>query len=182
VAPERAALWEKRLPSPADNPSGALRIGLVWRGNPLHANDSERSLPGLDTLAPLWTLPSVEFVSLQVNAGPPSQTAAKRALLDVGAQLGDFGDTAAVLDKLDLLISVDTSAAHLAGALGLPCWLLLPAYKTDWRWMRSRTDTPWYPEIMRLYRQPQRGDWATPVAQIVEDLGKWPVLKMPGQA
>ena len=78
----------------------------------------------------------------------------------------DFADTAAALEELDLLICVDTSIAHLAGAMGKPCWVLLPQRKTDWRWLRDRDDSPWYPVGMRLFRQPRRGDWAEPIERV----------------
>jgi len=146
-----------------------LRVGVVWRGNPLHSNDADRSLPGLETLAPLWAIAGVRFFSLQKSplALPPFP--ADQPLLDLGPQLGDFADTAAALAGLDLLVTVDTSAAHLAGALGVPCWVLLPAYKSDWRWQKGRRDSPWYPSL-RLFWQMQRGDWASPVAEVAAAL------------
>lgn len=169
VTPERRARWADRLP-PA-----SLRVGLVWRGSAQFENDAERSLPALATLAPLWQVPGIQFVSLQKGAGedearepPPGQT-----LLHLGTQIEDFADTAALIDTMDLVISVDTSAAHLAGALGKPCWLLLPAYMTDWRWLQQREDTPWYPGVMRLFRQRQMGDWAPVVEELRRALVDW---------
>lgn len=159
--PQRVA----RLALPGD--SGRCRVGLVWHGNPRHDNDAERSLPGPQTLAPLWQVPGVDFFSLQLPAD--DAWPADLPCTDLAPRIGDFADTAALLASLDLLITVDTSAAHLAGALGRPCWLLLPAWKTDWRWLRGRDDTPWYPSL-RLFRQPARGDWATPVARIAAAL------------
>ena len=148
--------------------TGCLRVGLVWRGNPRHSNDRERSLPGLETLQALRALAGVEFYSLQLGAeaavwpdGEP--------LPDLVAGIGDFADTAVRLQQLDLLVSVDTALAHLAGALGRPCWLLLPHYKCDWRWLEEREDSPWYPSL-RLFQQPRRGDWATPVAMMAAAL------------
>lgn len=160
--------WAPRVPG------AGLRVGLVWRGNPLHDNDADRSLPGLASLAPLWSVAGVSFVSLQKLAGegealsPPSG----QPLCHLGSDLLDFADLAAVLTGLDLLISVDTAAAHLAGALALPCWLLLPARRCDWRWLRGRDDTPWYPG-MRLFRQLTRGDWRTPLQDMVQSLTHW---------
>jgi len=87
----------------------------------------------------------------------------------LGGELGDFADTAALIEQLDLVICVDTSTAHLAGALGKPCWVMLPDYKTDWRWLRERADTPWYPSL-RLFRQTTPGDWAPVVADIARTL------------
>ena len=117
----------------------------------------------------------VSFVSLQKGAGEEEAMNPPRGLqlTHLGSQLTDFADTAAVVDKLDLVICVDTAVAHLAGALGKQCWVLLPDYKTDWRWMADRTDSPWYPGIMRLFRQPRMGDWNSVVAEVVAALGQW---------
>ncbi|WP_326543366.1 tetratricopeptide repeat-containing glycosyltransferase family protein [Pseudorhodoferax sp.] len=163
--PTDVARWAPRIPA------APLRVGLVWRGNPKHDNDAERSLPGLATLAPLWQVPGVAFVSLQKWAGeeegqrpPPGQP-----LVHLGSDIGDFADSAAVLAQLDLLISVDTAGCHLAGALDRPCWVLLPAYRVDWRWLRGRDDTPWYPRT-RLFRQGRRGDWAGVVHAVQQAL------------
>lgn len=161
-------------------PKQGLRVGLVWKGNPLFENDADRSLPSLEVLAPLWKVSGVQFISLQKGAGedeaahPPFGL----PLIHVGAQLNDFADTAAVVANLDLVICVDTAIAHLAGALGKPCWVLLPDYKTDWRWMADRTDSPWYPGTMRLFRQPRMGDWNSVVGEVVVALGEW-VLNKP---
>jgi hypothetical protein len=146
-----------------------LKVGLVWRGNPLHSNDAERSLPGLDALAPLWAIPGVRFFSLQKDAGalPPDLP-----LTDLAPAIDDFADSAALIARLDLLISIDSAPAHLAGALGVPCWLLLPARKADWRWLHGRDDSPWYPD-MRLFRQTQRGDWSGPVSRMACALRKY---------
>ncbi|MBS0449585.1 MAG: tetratricopeptide repeat protein [Proteobacteria bacterium] len=153
--PARIAAWSERCTAPG------LKIGLVWQGNPLHNNDADRSLPGHRTLAPLLTVPGASFFSLQTGAA-----ATDAPMQRLGHELRDYADTAAVLAQLDLLICVDTSIAHLAGALGRPCWLLLPAHKTDWRWLRERDDTPWYPNTMRLFRQSVRGDWAGVIERV----------------
>jgi len=162
AAPQRVAAWTARLPR------DGFKVGLVWRGNPKHDNDADRSLPALAALAPLWSVPGVRFVSLQPGraaqgANPPPEA---QPLLALGHELRDFADTAAALEAIDLLITVDTSIAHLAGALGKPCWVLLPWHKTDWRWLRDRDDSPWYPAGMRLFRQAHRGDWAGVVARV----------------
>ncbi|MDR3413133.1 MAG: tetratricopeptide repeat protein [Formivibrio sp.] len=151
-------------------PQHGLRIGLVWQGNPRHSNDRQRSLPGPELLAPLWSIPGTVFVSLQKSN--ENEMAAPRPLLQLGAALVDFSDTAAILSHLDLLISVDTAVAHLAGALGVPCWLLLPARNTDWRWLRERSDSPWYPG-MRLFRQQTPGDWVAVIERIRHYLSKF---------
>jgi Flp pilus assembly protein TadD len=171
---ERIARWSLRLPKQG------LRVGLVWKGNPMHSNDSHRSLPGLSALAPLWKVPRVHFISLQ-TASPPETVADDNLLpiLNLGDDILDFADTAAIVQQLDLMISVDTSVAHLAGALGMPCWVLLPARKTDWRWMAERLDSPWYPGVMRLFRQKKIGDWVLPVAQLAGALREF--VAMSGQ-
>jgi len=165
--PQRVRRLAPLLDATGDD--GALRVGLVWRGNPNHSNDEARSLPALDSLAPLWTVPGVRFFSLLKSRQPLPPAPQALPLVDLAPYLGDFADTAALLAGLDLLISVDTSVAHLAGALGRPCWVLLPARKTDWRWLHARTDSPWYP-TMRLFRQLQHGDWHTPVAALAAAL------------
>jgi ADP-heptose:LPS heptosyltransferase len=138
----------------------------VWRGNPMHANDAKRSLPGLSALAPLWAIQDVQYFSLQVGA----DASEVNEIVDLGSLIGDFADTAAILQQLDLLITVDTAVAHLAGALGKPCWVMLPAHRTDWRWLRARADSPWYPDIMRLFRQAPQQDWGEVVAQVAAAL------------
>ncbi len=166
--PERIAHWKPRLPG------DGFRVGLVWRGNAKHHNDDDRSLPGLSTLAPLWTVPGVRFVSLQRGSGEDEAKAPPKgqALLHLGSDIADFSDTAAIIDQLDLLISVDTAVAHLAGALGKACWVLLPAYRTDWRWLRGRSDSPWYPGVVRLFRQTRRGDWTSVIENVRKALGR----------
>jgi Flp pilus assembly protein TadD len=156
-------------------PKDGLRVGLVWKGNPLFDNDADRSLPSLDVLAPLGKAAGVNFISLQKGEGEDEaiQTPGGLHLIHLGSQLTDFADTAAVIANLDLVICVDTAVAHLAGALGKPCWVLLPDYKTDWRWMADRTDTPWYPGTMRLFRQPTMGDWNSVVVEVVDALLQW---------
>ena len=166
---EQVKEWAQRLPK------NGLRVGLVWKGNPQFENDADRSLPSLDVLASLGQVSEVRFISLQKGAGEDEalQPPGGLPLTHIGAQLADFADTAAVVANLDLVISVDTAVAHLAGALGKPCWVLLPDYKADWRWMADRTDSPWYPGTMRLFRQPKMGDWNSVVAGVVAALGEW---------
>ncbi|WP_426114586.1 tetratricopeptide repeat protein [Massilia sp. PWRC2] len=150
-------------------PSARLRVGLAWQGNPRFENDGERSLAALATLAPLASVAGVQFYSLQKGEGTLSllpDTGGFASLTDLAPALGDFADTAAVIGALDLVIAVDTAVAHLAGALGKPCWVMLPAYQTDWRWLRGRDDSPWYPRVMRLFRQQQAGDWGAVVAAL----------------
>ncbi|WP_207459530.1 tetratricopeptide repeat protein [Azospirillum sp. SYSU D00513] len=140
-----------------------LRVGLVWAGNPKHRNDHNRSIAP-ERLRPLFAVPGVRFFSLQAG---PSRAALPRlpgSVTDVMEGVRDFADTAGILAHLDLVIAVDTAVVHLAGALGVPAWLLLP-YAPDWRWLLDRPDSPWYPSL-RLFRQPRPGDWDTALATV----------------
>ena len=156
--------WRVRL---AGLPPGE-RIGLVWKGNARHQNDAHRSLRSLAMLAPLWSLPGVSFVSLQKGEGEDEALAppVDQPLLHLGSDIGDMADTAAIVTQLDLVICVDTSIAHLAASVGTPCWVMLPAEEVDWRWMHERSDSPWYPGTIRLFRQPLGGEWPTLVEQV----------------
>lgn len=162
------------LAAPALSPLGAAtrrpRFGLVWAGNPAHLNDANRSLP-LAALAPAIAPFAAQGVSLQKGAQAAELAASGLPLMDGGALCNDFADTAALLQQLDVIITVDTSVAHLAGGLGKPVWLLLP-FDPDWRWQHQRRDTPWYP-LMKLYRQSQPQDWCMPLAQLGEDLARF---------
>ncbi|MDY7578329.1 tetratricopeptide repeat protein [Herbaspirillum sp. RTI4] len=150
-------------------PKGTLRVGIVWAGNPEHGNDRRRSMP-LENAAPLFDIPGVQFFSLQKGAPVAAMTAlnSQNPVINLGDDFNDFADTAAAIDNLDLVISVDTSVLHLAGALGKRTWALL-AYMPDWRWLQEREDSPWYPS-MQLYRQPIAGDWAAVIARMETDL------------
>jgi tetratricopeptide (TPR) repeat protein len=140
------------------------RIGLVWAGNPTHKRDRERSVPAA-TLAPLAILPEVAWFSFQMeNQEPPSLP----NLISLAPHLSNFADTAYALSGMDLVITVDTALAHVAGALGIPTLLLL-TFQPDWRWMLARTDSPWYPSL-HLYRQPEPGDWAAVIQHVLADL------------
>jgi ADP-heptose:LPS heptosyltransferase len=140
----------------------------VWKGNPRFENDAERSLPNLKSLETLGAVKRVRFFSLQKGAGedeaanPPVDL----PVVNLGPHISDFADSAAIVANLDLVICVDTAIAHLAGAMGKNCWVLLPDYKTDWRWLTRRNDSPWYPGVMRLFRQPRTGDWTTVVSGV----------------
>lgn len=164
---ESAKAWAKRL-----GPRKGLRVGLVWAGNPKHTNDRRRSLKP-DAFKPLGAVPGIEWYSLQVGPGAVDigKAPPRLNLIDLSPHLTDFAETAAALANLDLLISVDTAPVHLAGALGKPTWLLLP-YVPDWRWMRERTDTPWYPS-MRLFRQPEAGRWDAVLMRMTKVLADW---------
>jgi hypothetical protein len=128
-------------------------------GNPKHGNDKRRSVR-LERFLPLMDIPGLQWFSPQVGDAPRAQIAelgAEPLFIDLAPDLKDFGDTAAALAALDLLVSVDTAPVHLAGALARPVWVLMP-FAPDWRWRLHRADTPWYP-TMRLVRQPKVGDW-----------------------
>ncbi|MGF7177806.1 tetratricopeptide repeat protein [Azospirillum doebereinerae] len=165
--PERAAWWKERLDGLL--PKGMQRIGLVWAGRPSHGNDQNRSMR-LQQLKPLFDLDKVALVSLQVG---PTQAEigryfGKAPLVNLGAGIGDFDDTMAILQSLDRLVSVDTAVAHLAGAMGVPTSILLP-FAPDWRWLLKRGDTPWYPAVT-LHRQTSPGRWDEPVRAMVASL------------
>ncbi len=157
--------WRRRL---AGLPG--RKVGLVWSGDPrphdrlAHRIDRRRSLK-LAQLAPLGAVAGISLVSLQKGAGAAQPVPAGMVLHDWTAELGDFADTAALMQALDLVISADTSPLHLAGALGRPVWLL-DRYDSCWRWMRERDDSPWYPTLRR-FRQGAPGDWGGVVARVV---------------
>ncbi|HEY9219043.1 MAG TPA: tetratricopeptide repeat protein [Phenylobacterium sp.] len=155
--------------APLIAPEG-LRVGLVWKGNSENPADGQRSLPSLRSLRPLWDVPEIAFISLQMGAAgleaataPPDQP-----LVRLGDQIRDFGDTAAIVEQLDLLISVDSAPAHLAGALGKPAFVLLP-YPADFRWLLNRSDSLWYPTL-RLFRRERGEDWSRVVERLVSEL------------
>jgi tetratricopeptide (TPR) repeat protein len=137
-------------------PEKGLRVGLVWSGNPLFPEDRLRSIP-LSGFEPLLALNGVRFFSLQMDPAASQLAEVDAQIIDLQAAITDMADTAALIGKLDLVITVDTAVAHLAGALGKPVWVLLP-FAPDWRWLMERADSPWYP-TMRLFRQPKFGDW-----------------------
>ena len=153
---------------PALETSGGFKVGLVWAGNSKHKNDANRSV-GFERFQPLLDIKGVDFYSLQVgersrDIGAPGLSGLDGKIFDLGKDLGDFADTAAAVGQLDLVITVDTSVAHLAGALGTPVWTLLP-WVPDWRWLLDRDDSPWYP-TMRLFRQPAAGDWDAVIDEV----------------
>ena len=172
--PIRAAEWKARLP-------GGRKLGVAWAGNPAHSNDRRRSLPP-DVVARLLALGVGRVVNLQVgpragdlrsgdraddagqgahdggqSAGDGGQSAGEAWVDDLSPFLTDYAETAALIANVDLVLTVDTSVAHVAGALGVPCWVMLP-FAPDWRWMLGRDDTPWYTSL-RLFRQQRPGDW-----------------------
>ncbi len=148
-----------------------LKVGLVWAGRKSHGNDRNRSMP-LAALAPLARVPNISFYNLQKD--DPARQAAHpppgMRLIDYTSELADFADTAALIANLDLVISVDTSIVHLAGALAKPVWVLL-CFAPDWRWLQDRLDSPWYPTL-RLFRQPQPGDWPSALNKAADALAQ----------
>jgi len=162
--PTRVDDWRRRLA--ADR---LVRVGLFWRGNRDHHEDVFRSIP-LDYFAPLFEVPGCSFYSLQKDAAGELATIAgsRFPIIDLSDQLTDFHETAALTANLDLVIGCDSAPAHLAGALGVPIWLALPA-APDWRWLLEREDSPWYP-TMRLFRQQRLGDWVPVFARAAAEL------------
>ncbi|NUB19699.1 tetratricopeptide repeat protein [Azospirillum formosense] len=168
---ERRGRWAHRLRDavPDAQRRVGLRVGLVWAGNPSFHGDAQRS-PRLAGLRPVLEVPGVRFFGLQKGPGrddlegvdmPPS-------FIDLGPDIADFADTAAIMSNLDLVISSCTGPAHLAGALGVPVWVVLP-HSPDWRWLMGREDSPWYPTA-RLFRQTRSGDWSGPAAAVARAL------------
>ncbi len=147
---------------------GALSVGIVWRGNPAHRGDRHRSIAP-DRLLGLEKVGGIQLYSLQVGEGAPARTKGAGAV-DLAPRLKSFADTASAIEALDMVVSVDTAVAHLAGAMGRPVCLLLPV-GPDWRWMRDRPDSPWYP-TMRLFRQHTSGDWQAPLEALATHLGE----------
>ena len=155
--------WQARLPAPRP------LVGLVWLGERSHDNDLNRSMR-LETLLPLFDSPDIGFVSLQheVREEDRALLQSRGDIVQIGGEFTDFADTAAAIAALDAVVAVDTAVAHLAGAMGKPLFLLLP-YAADFRWLRERADSPWYPSA-QLMRQPRFGDWDSVVRRLRRDL------------
>lgn len=163
AAPRKAAFWRQRI-----NPTG-FRVGLVWAGKPGHGNDHNRSCP-LELFRELTRLPGARFLGLQKGrtANPAAGEPGRMGIDNLGEEFKDFSDTAGALENLDLIISVDTSVAHLAGAMGKPVWTLIP-HAPDWRWLQHGERSPWYP-TMKLFRQSSPGDWKGVLKQVAEQI------------
>jgi tetratricopeptide (TPR) repeat protein len=163
AALDRIKQWKARMPRRKE-----LRIGIAWSGNSRQLDDCSRSI-ALKRLAPLLALRGVRFVGIQKDIRAADAAWMKNTkIIDLSAKLGDFSDTAAVMTLLDLVITVDTSVAHLAGAMGRPVWILLP-FMAYWPWLLGRSDCPWYPTA-RLFRQPKIGDWDSVIRSVVGEL------------
>ncbi|WP_169717865.1 hypothetical protein SPSIL_013410 [Sporomusa silvacetica DSM 10669] len=153
--------WREHLKGIHD--TGLLKVGVAWAGNHTHTDDHNRSI-AFDTFQLLFLLTGLEWISLQVGPKAEEVNCCPSQIRDVSVLLTNFAETAAVIDNLDLVITVDTSVAHLAGAMGKEVWALLSSMP-DWRWMLEREDTPWYPS-MRLFRQRERGNWVEVLARV----------------
>ncbi len=165
VEPDLKRIWKERINSKNSN----FKVGLIWSGNPEHLNDRNRSI-GLNILFPLFQIQNIKMFSLQkgLDSAEAKRNTRNLDLIDFTEHIRDFSDTAALIENLDLVISVDTAVAHLAGALGKKVWTLLP-FSPDWRWLLGREDNPWYP-TMRLYRQQKPGNWVEVIERVVTDL------------
>jgi tetratricopeptide (TPR) repeat protein len=161
--PVRRQEWADRLSQSRIR----AQVGIAWAGNPHHKNDFRRSCPP-ELLTPMIRGAEVVWTSLQKTASHEFPPAWRGIVADLGPSLRDFTDTGAALERLDLVITVDTAVAHLAGAMGKPVWLLLP-FAPDWRWMLKRSDSPWYPS-MQIFRQPRPGDWNSVLMQVADQL------------
>ena len=175
--PARVETWRARLAR-----GNGFKVGVVWQGNPRHAWDRHRSA-SLASLEPLAQVEGVHLISLQKGPGQeqPEGVSKRFAIMDLGGELdesgGAFMDSAAVMQSLDLVVTVDTAASHVAGALGVPVWLALSRI-ADWRWLQERDDTPWYPS-MRLFRQERLGDWRAVFARMAEELKQFRQTRRP---
>jgi Tetratricopeptide repeat len=168
--PKRVAYWQEEMNRelPRKNADNEIRIGIVWQGSTNQVRDP-RSAP-LSCFEPLTNLPGVQLVSLQVGSGAEQVASATFPILDLGSRFDpdSFEDAAAAMTSLDLVITVDTASAHLAGSLGLPVWVALP-FVASWQYQLDRADSPWYPS-MRLFRQSKLGDWEELFGRIADSL------------
>lgn len=171
------AHWLDRLNTAAP---GRFKVGLAWAGRKVHQYDGRRSM-GFAQLAPLLNLPFITWVSLQkwapeeVRPNIPAQV----DWIDWTEELTDFGDTASLIENLDLVISIDSSMVHLAGALNKPVWML-NRFDTEWRWLHGRADSPWYPSV-RIFNQPRFGDWGSVIDQVVMEIGTLAIPQVPAK-
>jgi hypothetical protein len=159
----KVACWRDRLAGED------LKVGLVWAGRPGHKNDRNRSC-ALELFSPLAKIPGMKLYGLQKGEAAAQVEGLSKEIVvtNLGEEFEDFTDTAGAIENMDLVISVDTSVAHLVGAMGKPVWVLLP-FAPDWRWLLDREDSPWYP-TMRLFRQRKQGDWDDVFRRVAEEL------------
>ena len=166
IEPERIERWEAQLP-----PRGPMRIGVCWAGQFMHKNNEHRSIP-LKKFSAIFDASGCNFISVQqISSGETEEMAALQAAKPNVSALwfNDFRDTAAAMMSLDLMVCVDTSVAHLSASLGIPTWILIPAYSTDWRWQLQRIDTPWYPSAS-LFRQKKIGEWGATLEHVKAEI------------
>ena len=162
ASPEKQVYWQRRING------GQPKIGLVWAAKP--TDENQKSCP-LEMFQSLFDLRRTAFYSLQKGDAAAELKIAAPGVVNLADDFKTFADTAGAIKCLDLVISVDTAVAHLAGAMGKPVWLLLP-WAADWRWLTDRTDSPWYP-TMRIFRQSRPGDWKGAVSRVHNSLGHW---------
>jgi Flp pilus assembly protein TadD len=167
IDPARAEYWGRRLAQL--RPQRRLRVGLAWSGRPTHPNNIRRSIR-MAALAPVLAVEGADFFGLQKPFPQEDQAfaATQPHFIDLSQELGDFAETGAVIQNLDLVIAVDTAVVHLAGALGAPAWVLVPE-PADWRWLLGRSDSPWYPSL-RLFRQEKPTEWGPVMGAVAEAL------------
>ena len=170
VDQDRIGHWRSLIEHTASDTR--LRVGFTWAGNPKHLNDKNRSTTLENFVDLTLAHPDIQFYSVQKPTDEQRiQLADQPAIVDLGGEFNDFSDTAAALSSLDLVIGVDSAVIHLAGGLARPCWALLP-YRSDWRWLLERSDSPWYPN-MRLFRQPERKDWQSVFREVERELANY---------
>jgi hypothetical protein len=157
VLPKRVAHWKKRM----QGDSRRLKVGIVWGGNPNHPRNAQRSIPA-PLLHPLLDRPDITFYSLQKGPAATWPFPFENVVV-LDKEIPDFADTAAAMLNLDLVIGADTGATHLAAALNVPTWVMVPKVP-DWRWLLEREDSPWYPSV-RLFRQEESGNWPEVIAR-----------------
>jgi tetratricopeptide (TPR) repeat protein len=165
VQDEVVRKWNARLGA------NGFKVGITWAGNPTFIDDRKRSIP-LESILPVTGISGATYISIQKDLRPGDQEVlnANPKIVQLGREIKDFQDTAAIMMSLDLVISVDTSVVNLAGALGRPIWVLLP-FNPDWRWLLGRSNSPWYPTA-RIFRQTKEGDWASVISSVCEGLKK----------
>jgi ADP-heptose:LPS heptosyltransferase len=163
AAAKKIEYWKHRLDG------DGFKVGIVWAGRPMHTNDHNRSF-ALRQFLPRSEIHGIQLIGLQKGeaATQVDDLTPGMDFVNLGEELQDFSDTAGLIENLDLVISVDTAVAHLAGAMGKAVWVLLP-FIPDWRWMMDRDDSPWYPS-MRLFRQKTRGDWGSVFQRVEQEL------------
>jgi tetratricopeptide (TPR) repeat protein len=168
---QKTEYWRHRLTG------DGFKVGIVWAGRPMHTNDHNRSC-ALRQFLPCAEIPGIQLIGLQKGAAAAqaAELPPKMNFVNFDEELQDFSDTAGLIENLDLVISVDTAVAHLAGAMGKPVWVLLPVIP-DWRWMMDREDSPWYPS-MRLFRQKKRGDWESVFLRLKMELRRWAIFSV----